>query len=76
MKRVKRERIRLLYAKVRPYVERHCGRGSLSERRFAEFCREGDALMRSAERKQKSKDPLAVKLAQLERRIRRLEAQK
>ena len=77
MKRIKqRRRIKNLYAKVRPYVEEHCGPGSLTRKKFAELCRQGDALMRKAIIKRKMRDAMAEKLVQLERRVRRLEAQK
>jgi hypothetical protein len=48
----------------------------LSETGFAEFCQQGDALMRTAQRKQKIEDPVATKVAQLERQVKRLEARK
>ena len=69
-------RIKNLYGKVRPYVEKHFGSGSLTEKKFVEFCKQGDALIRTATTKRKMTDPLVEKIHQLERRVRRLETRK
>jgi len=66
--------IQRLYLKVRPYVEKHCGPGSLTEKRFAQLCWEAAAAMRKAKIQQRLRPPLADRLDQIERRIGRLEA--
>jgi hypothetical protein len=73
MSRLQRKRLVTLYERVRPMVEKRWGRGALSERKFIEMSRRGKALMR---KRKVARDSLAKKLADLERRVARLEKAK
>ena len=74
MTREQRRRAKYWYAKVRPFVEERCGRGSLTEKQFIELCGRGLALMGKAKAKRGTGYSLRTELDQLERRVRRLEA--
>jgi hypothetical protein len=68
-------RIKELYRQIRPFVEEHCGPGSLPEKKFAKLYREGIAFVQQEKTKQKEqRDALLRRLDRLERQVKRLQA--
>ena len=69
-------RIKQLYRQIRPFVEEHCGPGSLPEKKFAKLYRKGIAFVQQEKTKQKERrDALLRRLDRLERQVKRLQAQ-
>jgi polyhydroxyalkanoate synthesis regulator phasin len=74
--KARQRRIRELHRQVRPFVEKHCGPGSLPEKKFAKLYQEGIAFVqREKAKRKKQRDALLQRLDRLEREVKRLQAQ-